>query len=244
MCDEWMRGLELPLTAEQFRRLPRNGAFRYDYLAGKAYVTPRPKHYHALLDLRPTPAGGPPGVRLRALADDDWDGLVPVFAEAFAYTQPFAGLDEETLRQAAGQCLARTRGGGDGPWIDRASFVADEEGRTLGAVLITLLPAEDPCSWDSYRWREPPPPDCVERRLGRPHLTWVFVPPGSAGQGVGTALLGAAVRALLGLGYTELLSTFMIGNDSSTLWHWRNGFRLLAHPGSRRQGPRSPAGRG
>ena len=24
----------------------------------------------------------------------------------------------------------------------------------------------------------------------------------------------------------RLASTFLLGNDSSTLWHWRNGFRL------------------
>jgi L-amino acid N-acyltransferase YncA len=52
---------------------------------------------------------------------------------------------------------------------------------------------------------------------------------------MGTALLAAATRELLRLGYTELLSTFMLGNDSSMLWHWRNGFRLLAYPGSVRR---------
>jgi hypothetical protein len=46
--------------------------------------------------------------------------------------------------------------------------------------------------------------------------------------------LAAAVRELLALGYTQLASTFLAGNDSSTLWHWRNGFQLLAYPGSLR----------
>jgi hypothetical protein len=45
-------------------------------------------------------------------------------------------------------------------------------------------------------------------------------------------LLAAAGNALLELGYRELLTTFMLGNESSMLWHWRNGFRLLAYPGS------------
>jgi hypothetical protein len=27
----------------------------------------------------------------------------------------------------------------------------------------------------------------------------------------------------------------MLGNESSMLWHWRNGFRLLEHPGSIRR---------
>ena len=102
----------------------------------------------------------------------------------------------------------------------------------IGAILITLLPHGDPCDWDSYSWAEAPPADCIERRLGRPHLTWIFVSPTDRGFGTGTALLAASVHALLALGFTQLLSTFMAGNDQSILWHWRNGFQLLAHPGS------------
>ena len=32
----------------------------------------------------------------------------------------------------------------------------------------------------------------------------------------------------------ELASTFLLGNESSTLWHWRAGFRCLPYPGSMR----------
>ncbi len=236
MCDEWMRGLQLVLTAEQFQLLPRNSAFRYDYVDGAGYLAPRPKHYHALLELAPMIADEVEGVGLRPVRADDWGPLADLFARAFAHTQPFAGLDGATRRHAADGCLSRARTGGDGPWVERASFVAEEVGGdVLGAILVTLLPERDPCEWGSYQWSEPPPPDCVERRLGRPHLTWVFVHPGCAGEGVGTLLLAAAVRELLALGYRELLTTFMIGNDASALWHWRNGFRLLAYPGSRRR---------
>ncbi len=99
---------------------------------------------------------------------------------------------------------------------------------------MTLLPDVEPSGWDSYHWPEPPPPDALVRRLGRPHLTWIFVSPFFAGQGVGTLLLSATVRELLALGYKQLASTFLIGNDSSMLWHWRNGFALLPYPGSLR----------
>jgi GNAT superfamily N-acetyltransferase len=240
MCDEWMRGLQLVLSAEQFQRLPRNGAFRYDYLDGTGYVAPRPRHYHALLDLAPVGADEVEGVSLRPVRPDDWDALVGLFAEAFAHVQPFAALDDATLREAAEACLSRTRTGGDGPWVECASGVAcDPDGEPVGAILVTLLPERDPCEWGSYQWLEPPPPDCLERRLGRPHLTWVFVHPERAGEGLGTVLLAAAVAGLLALGYRQLLSTFLLGNDASALWHWRNGFRLLAYPGSRRPRPAS-----
>jgi GNAT superfamily N-acetyltransferase len=240
MCDEWMPQIQLTLTPQQFRQLPRNPAFKYELLGGQVFLTPRPKHFHALLDLRSPEAdvlaagGTPEGVTLRAVATSDWASLAAVFSGAFRTTQPFGSLDDETRLQAAKQSLKRTATGGDGPWIQAASFVADENG-PVGAILITLLPPGDPCEYGSYYWNEPPPPDVVEQRLGRPHLTWVFVVAQHRTEGVGTALLSAAVRRLRDMGFAELATTFLLGNDSSALWHWRNGFRLLPFPGSRRR---------
>jgi GNAT superfamily N-acetyltransferase len=235
MCDEWMPLIKLPLTPEQFRQLPRNAAYKYEYVDDQAYLSPRARHYHAMLDLRPLEVEG--GIMVQRLELQDLDRLVDVFAEAFRGVQPYGSLDDATRREAARQALERTRGGGDGPWVPQASFLAlgAESSTPMGAILITLLPGGDPCDGTSYYWDEPPPADCIERRLGRPHLTWIFVSPLHAGQGVGTALLAGSVRELLHMGYTELASTFLAGNDSSMLWHWRNGFRLLAYPLSLRQ---------
>ena len=69
---------------------------------------------------------------------------------------------------------------------------------------------------------------------GQPHLTWIFVAPFSKRHGIGTRLLAEAVAALRSHGYRHLLSTFLVGNDSSLLWHWRNGFELLPYSASRR----------
>ena len=66
-------------------------------------------------------------------------------------------------------------------------------------------------------------------------MTWVFVAPKRGGRGVGTALLQAAVGALREMGFTALLSTFLLGNEVSMLWHWRSGFELQAYPTSRRR---------
>jgi len=52
--------------------------------------------------------------------------------------------------------------------------------------------------------------------------------------GVGTALLNHCGNALIELGYRELASTFWLGNESSMLWHWMNGFRLASWYGSPR----------
>ena len=241
MCDESMPRLDLPITFEQFQQLPRNAAYKYEYFNERAWLNPRPRYYHALLDLEPWTERPLEGVsrkaKLRAVRSTDWEELAPLFAAAFDRQQPFCGLDDERAGAAARKSLERTRSGGDGPWIERASFVATDGdgGPEVGGILITLLPNTDPSGWHSYHWKEPPPPDALARRIGRPHLTWIFVSPIDAGQGVGTLLLSAAVRELLTLGYKQLASTFLIGNDSSMLWHWRNGFRLLAYPGSWRR---------
>ncbi|MGL4553519.1 MAG: GNAT family N-acetyltransferase, partial [Gemmataceae bacterium] len=81
-----------------------------------------------------------------------------------------------------------------------------------------------------------PPPDAVERCDGWPHLTWVLVDQAEARTGVGTALLAAACSELRALGFNDLLSTFLYGNDVSMMWHWRRGFRLLSYPGVVRRG--------
>src|SRR5438309_2223103 len=126
MCDEWMPELRLALTTDEFRRLPRNAAYQYDYLNG-AVLTPRPRYYHAVLQLPPAPPSDPPeltpGVGLRPAAEEDMGDLERVFSAAFYRVQPFATLTEEELGEAARQSLRRTVTGRDGPWLRPASFV-------------------------------------------------------------------------------------------------------------------------
>src|SRR5690606_13651562 len=134
--------------------------------------------YHALLDLRQPRLERPSLAPRRPLADPDWPGLQAVFADAFADQVPFAALDLAGLREAAEVNLTRTRTGGDGPLIAPASFVAlDGDGTIIGGTLITLVPLNDPTHWDSCIWDQAPPEGAIEKRLGRPHLTWVFVRP-------------------------------------------------------------------
>jgi GNAT superfamily N-acetyltransferase len=238
MCDQWMPLVRLPLTMEQFQQLPRNPAYKYEYYDGEAVLSPRPRFFHARLDLEAFAARPPvepvENVRLRTVQAEDYADLAELFAAAFSDLQPYGSLDEATQLRAAQTALERTRTGGDGPCIEPASFLVESEHFTgaVGAILVTLLPEGDPSDFDTYHWHQPPPPACIERRLGQPHLTWIFVAPLLAQGGVGTTLLAAAALALRGMGFAHLLSTFLLGNERSMLWHWRAGFELLAHPGS------------
>src|SRR5579885_744587 len=99
MCDEWMPRLELPITFEQFHQLPRNAAYKYEYFDEVAWLNPRPRYYHALLDLEPLaerpPEGASRTAALRSVQSADWEDLAPLFAAAFDRQQPFSGLEGE-----------------------------------------------------------------------------------------------------------------------------------------------------
>jgi GNAT superfamily N-acetyltransferase len=239
MCDEWMPQLQYPLTWEDYQTLPRNPAYKYEYINGNLLLSPRPCHFHAELDLHAYQAEpvNLDGIHLRPMRPADRLALQKIFAWAFEHTQPFGSLNEERRLEAARTCLEKTWSHGDGPWVEEVSFVAahEENDHPLGAIFITLLPGGDPANWDSFYWVGPPPPDCIMRHAGQPHLTWIFVAPVHGKRGLGSALLEAAVQALVQRNYATLWTTFMDGNLASMLWHWRNGFRLLGHPGSRRR---------
>jgi GNAT superfamily N-acetyltransferase len=243
MVDRWFAEIELSISFEQFEKLPTNPAYKYEYFDDKAWLSPRPKECHALLALQSwkgdqiASAVTQEPVSIRPLEAADWERLDTLFSGAFQRVQPFASLSDAQRLEAARDCLRFTYDGGDGPVIEPACFViVDQEYTHLrGAILVTLMPDVDLSESLDLRWRKPPPPDWAERRIGRPHLTWIFVGHRSREQGFGSSLLAAATGALREMGYHTLASTFLVGNDASALWHWRNGFQLVGRPHSLRK---------
>lgn len=219
--------IELPLTVDQFHTLPRNAAYKYEYLDGRAVLTPRPKTFTGVLDLAPHPVLDE--FDIRPLPAADIPSLADLFRIANAHTQPYQSLDKVRAQAAAENAIEQTATGGDGPVIEPACFRAygDRHPDPVGAILVTLVPPDILNEPFAGVWQERPPPDAIERRLGVPHLTWVFVSWWEARRGFGTALLAHAVNALLRMGFTQMATTFALDNGPSLLWHWRNGFRLL-----------------
>jgi GNAT superfamily N-acetyltransferase len=236
MSDEWMPTLKMKLSRADFDRLPRHPAFKYELIDGVTWISPWPRFGHAQLRLArfradPCDFGS---ATLRSVQADDRDKLAPIFEAAFGRLQPYASLDDAGRKRAAEKALAQTFTGGDGPVAESASFVAMEDDEIIGAILITLLPGGDPVDYDSRHWHEPPA-NLWEKGKGQPHLTWIFVRWWDQGVGVGTQLLQQSVRVLKKRGYKTLWTTFLIGNESSLLWHWRNGFELCPHILSKRR---------
>lgn len=213
---EWFSVVKLPLTIEQFHGLPRNAAYKYEYISKCAWLSPRPKYVRARLALEPCPTlkrEEPSEVAtIQALTMADWQALTPVFSRAFDRVEPFASLSDTRRLEAATVLLERTRHGGDGAVISQASFVAIEstKQRPVGAIIVTV-PQQD-----------------VPRSLrGKAHLSWVFVTPMWGRGGVATALLHRSIQSLRAQGHTELFSTLLLGNHASMLWHWRSCFELM-----------------
>lgn len=218
MIADWFRPLELSIQLSELARLPRHPAYKYEYFGGRAVLTPRPCYRRATADLTTITAARasapvPDGLAVRPLQPGDWSHLATLLAAAFRHVPPFAALTDDLRLDAADACLRRTHAGDDGPVVEGASFVAAdtrETARLEAAIVITLVS------------------DSGSDRGQRPHITWVLVHPWCFGQGLGTRLLGSAATVLQGLGYRELASTFLVGNERSALWHWRNGFRLVS----------------
>src|SRR6266536_3567517 len=166
MSAEFFRSIKLALPIEQYRQLPRNAAFKYELIDGETWLTPRPRWYHAVLELKPfnVPASAGEDFLLRPLELADWDDLPRLFAAAFRTIQPFGSLDEDERLGAARHCLERTRSGSDGPLIGQACFVARAraEQHACGAILLTLVRDVDLTDPDERcLWGEPPPADAI-----------------------------------------------------------------------------------
>jgi hypothetical protein len=233
MIDDWFCPVELPIAFSEFVRLPRHPAYKYEYFGGRAVLTPRPYTRYAMVELDvlasdSSPSSLPDSAVIHPLPDSavihplragDWAQLLDLLVAAFRDAPPFGGLTDEARVKAARDCLDHTRAGGDGRLLDEACFIAGEGSeRPAGAIVVTLRT----------------PPDTAADEAARPHLTWVMMSPWRFRQRVGSAMLRRAATALRRLGYRELASTFLGGNERSAMWHWRNGFRLQPDPWSRR----------
>jgi hypothetical protein len=231
--DEHYRQIKLKMSFDEWLHLPRNAAFKYEYYDGYAVLSPRPKTFSCVRDLSPVKAEPLEPVEVRPLARVDAEGLTSLFYSAVVHTQPFQSLDEKAARKASDNCLQKTLLGDDGPLIEPACFQAfsdrlrNEKEVPVGGLLVTLVSKEILTVPYTGMWKSPPPADAVQRRLGVPHLTWVFVNHWEGRRGIASALLEKSVDALRDMGFTDLASTFLLDNGPSMLWHWKHDFKLL-----------------
>jgi len=240
MLNDFFQSLNFEFPWERFVTLPRHPAYRYQYRDGQASISGNPRYLQCLLPLTdaalsiPEPAGKAVSCfysefELRRLHESDWKDFPPLFAAAFQRPPPLLQLTDTQRLTASQALLDRTHTGGDGPVVSSASFVFGdrETGELLAAVLITLIPVGDLQDFTHHNWSNVAPPDALTAGWGQPHLTWLFVSPQKQRRRLGSLLLRESASALKRMGYPQLVSTFLLGDHASMLWHWRAGFQLV-----------------
>src|SRR5437899_12709943 len=85
MLHDWYRAVRLPIGPNEFRQLPRNPAFQYEYADDAALLSPRPRTLNALLTLRPRVTPAAEAVTFRPLEPADSAVFPSLFPAAFLH---------------------------------------------------------------------------------------------------------------------------------------------------------------
>jgi GNAT superfamily N-acetyltransferase len=112
----------------------------------------------------------------------------------------------ETPAEAVAE-IEGTFNGKYGPLLDTCSLLVEEQGRALGATIIT---------------------DWTDERTGhrQPLLAFLMTHPDASGQGLGTFLLSASINALLARGESELALFVTVGNSAAQHIYQKLGFEV------------------
>ncbi len=94
-----------------------------------------------------------------------------------------------------------------GPLLDTCSLLVEEDGRALGATIIT--------NWNDERTGQK-----------QPLLAFLMTHPDASGQGLGTFLLRKSINALLAQGESELVLFVTVGNSAAQHIYQKLGFEV------------------
>lgn len=196
-----LRSQHVPMSFEEWERLPRPPGWKYEYFDGCAHIRPGYQYAVTALELTVRPVNPP--CLLRGVSPEDEALLLPVYLEAFEDEPTFCDYSDEKFRDAARADLRATFSGNRAPPLAASRVaVATEAGeaRCLGAALLSQ-----------------------DGEYG-PVLDLIFVLPAWQRRGVATALVASAVNALLSAGERTLTSSYHLANQRSQAWHRSFGF--------------------
>lgn len=199
MCEQATKLNGKTMSLDDFRRLPRQLGWRYEYIEGQVRISPG---YQSVVALRPP--GPLPRITapctLRAVEPGDAPALESAYCEAFAHSVDFFEAPPEEICRSAGTDIRQSLHGGKCDEPLPASRLALDRGRVVGAALLLRTPS----------------------RL--PYLNLLFVVPERRRAGLASALFVAAMTALAGTDRVPILSQYRLANAASRAWHHRLGF--------------------
>ncbi len=194
-----MRSRSVPMTRDEFRLQPFDPAWKQSWKEGVAQFTPRPLLVYATLPLTNPPFRDSDDVRIVRASDQK--ELTECFHAAFADSFEYCDYSPGKIRGEAKKNIAEYFGGQRGEPLDASRVTLDRtSNRPTGAALFT--------GFDAHVAK----------------LEMLFVHPKRQRTGLATRLVAGSLHSLAKAGYQTLLSTFMLGNQTSRRWHQRFGF--------------------
>jgi GNAT superfamily N-acetyltransferase len=204
-----MRSRHTNMSLEEFRLLPRDPGWKYEYFEEMAHITPRARvaTVRVAVDSRPSESPLP----LRGVVASDREGLAAAYVAAFADSAEYCDVPLEGISRSARENIRGFYAGDRGEALPSSCVAVDEAAGDLaevvaGAALVTR--AKDGC----------------------PLLDMLFVRPRRQRQGLAAALVSWSLRRLLAEGEATLRSRYLLANEPSRAWHRHFGFTLEPDP--------------
>lgn len=195
-----MRSRRIRMSEREFELLPRELGWRYEYADGWAEI--RPRHLAVKLTAPVTPRSIPDvGCRIRAVTPADRRALVTAFCDGFGDTVEYCDRTRPQIRFAAEDAVATFFAGKRGSFhpASRVAVPFDNPRTIAGAALVV----QKPCG---------------------PFLDMLFIRTRRRQHGLGTALVGTVMNALLIEGAAHFGSAYNVANHPSIAWHHKFGF--------------------
>jgi GNAT superfamily N-acetyltransferase len=204
-----MRSRHIIMSLAQFRLLPRDPGWRYEYFDEMAHVTPRARFATVRVGVGPRPLEPP--LPLRSVVASDREELLAAYVAAFADSVEYCDVPAEGISRSARENIRDFYAGDRGEALPSSCVAVDDAAEdpvevVAGAALVTR--AEDGC----------------------PLLDMLFVRPRWQRRGLAAALVSWSLRELLAQGEAALRSRYLLGNEPSRAWHQHFGFTLEPDP--------------
>ncbi|MGH3089409.1 MAG: GNAT family N-acetyltransferase [Rubrobacteraceae bacterium] len=194
-----MRSLHIPMTFEEWDRMPWRFGWKHEYFHGEAHITPRHDHVHVRFRGSIPSSELPDGLHMRPVVPDDAPALIEAFIETFEDGVEFCDWPEEKIHEHAEMNITEYFAGRRGEAMEASNIVLEGD-RIVGAALL--------CHRDE-----------------EPVLDLLMVGPGFRRKGIARSLVGVAVEELRERGEGEnLRSAYHAANVESTKWHESFGF--------------------
>lgn len=193
---------QIPMSLEEYHRLPRKLGWMYDYESGRAIIGPADVFVNVRRSLaKPLPAGAASplgGLRLCRIETEQAFALEALFFEAFRPTAETVGLEEEDVRAEATFSMILYASGALGAPLTCSRVLVDGQ-EPVAALLV------------------------VDSEAG-PRIQLLMVHPRFQRRGLATVLFGEACAALARHGVREIRSRYLLANEPARRWCRKVGF--------------------